>query len=153
MTLNVFWHFPNFETGDVGELMFCILLETWGAYMLNPFTHISTFWQICSSKLLKLLWQKKKFLIMQQRYQNASVWGNGFPFFILWKNERNLVTSFSLLRFHLLNPFPLEDTFWRICRRRLLKTFWQNEKLLMMSNFYICHNVFNYYLILLSSIS
>ena len=30
-----------------------------------------------------------------------------------------------------------------ICSNRLLQTLWQKEKLLMMSNFTFCHNVFN----------
>ena len=40
-------------------------------------------------------------------------------------------------------PFPPIDALWRICSRRLLKTSWQTEKLLTMSNFSFCHDVFN----------
>ena len=42
-----------------------------------------------------------------------------------------------------LNTFPHTDTFWRLCSRRPLKTLWQKEKLLILSNFSICHNAFN----------
>ena len=45
-----------------------------------------------------------------------------------------------------LNPFPHIDAFWRHCNRRLLKTLRQKKKLLIMSNFSFCHNVFNSYL-------
>ena len=41
------------------------------------------------------------------------------------------------------NTFPHTDAFWRLCSRPLWKTLWQKEKLLMMSNFSLCHNVFN----------
>ena len=34
------------------------------------------------------------------------------------------------------------DSFWCLCSRRLLKTLWQKQKLLMMSNFFFCHNFF-----------
>ena len=37
-------------------------------------------------------------------------------------------------------PFQLVDIFWRICRRRLLKTVWQKDKLLIMSNCSFCHS-------------
>ena len=46
------------------------------------------------------------------------------------------------IRKYLLNPFPHPDAFWRLCSRRLSKTFWQKEKLLIMSIFSICYNVF-----------
>ena len=43
----------------------------------------------------------------------------------------------------LISPFPISDAFWCLYSRRLLKTFWQKEKLLNMNNFFFCHNVFN----------
>ena len=36
----------------------------------------------------------------------------------------------------LLNPFPNKLRFLRVCRRSLLKTLWENEKLLITSNFH-----------------
>ena len=41
------------------------------------------------------------------------------------------------------NPFPNEVALWRFCSRRLWKTLWQNETLLISSNLFSCHNVFN----------
>ena len=38
---------------------------------------------------------------------------------------------------------PVDAYICCICSRWLVKTLWQNEKLLMMSNFSFCHNVFN----------
>ena len=40
-------------------------------------------------------------------------------------------------------PFPHKVTFWCLCSRRPLKTLWQKENLLIMSNFSFYHNVFN----------
>ena len=50
-----------------------------------------------------------------------------------------------------LNPLPHIDTFWCLCSRWLLKSLWQKEKLLIMSNFSICHNDINYYSIIILS--
>ena len=36
---------------------------------------------------------------------------------------------------YLLNPFPHNDTFWRPWETSLLKTLWEKEKLLVVSNF------------------
>ena len=41
------------------------------------------------------------------------------------------------------NPFLHIDTYSRLCSRWLLKSLWQNEKLLIMSNFTIFPNDFN----------
>ena len=41
-----------------------------------------------------------------------------------------------------VNPFPHNDTFWRPWETRLLKTLWEKEKLLVMSNFSFSHSVF-----------
>ena len=40
------------------------------------------------------------------------------------------------------NPFPLNDTFWRPWETSFLKTLWEKEKLLVMSNFSFAHSVF-----------
>ena len=39
------------------------------------------------------------------------------------------------------NPFP-HDTFWGPWETGLLKTLWEKEKLLVMSNFYFSYSVF-----------
>ena len=41
-----------------------------------------------------------------------------------------------------LNPFPNKSWFLRVCSRSLLKTPWEKEKLLVMSNFSFSHSVF-----------
>ena len=40
------------------------------------------------------------------------------------------------------NPFPNKPWFLRICSTTLLKTLWEKEKLLIMSNFSFSHSVF-----------
>ena len=41
-----------------------------------------------------------------------------------------------------INPFPNKPLFLRVCSTSLLKTLWENEKLLVTSNFSFSHNVF-----------
>ena len=41
-----------------------------------------------------------------------------------------------------LNPFPNKPWFLRVCSTNLLKTPWEKEKLLIMSNFSFSHSVF-----------
>ena len=40
------------------------------------------------------------------------------------------------------NPFPNKPWFLRVCSTSLLKTLWEKEKLLVMSNFSFTHSVF-----------
>ena len=40
------------------------------------------------------------------------------------------------------NPFPHNDTFWRLWETILLKTLWEKGKLLVKSNFSFSHSVF-----------
>ena len=44
--------------------------------------------------------------------------------------------------FLLFNPFPHNNTFWRVWERSLLKTLWEKEKMLVASIFSFSHNVF-----------
>ena len=41
-----------------------------------------------------------------------------------------------------VNPFPNKPWFLRVCKTSLLKTLWEKEKLLVMSNFSFSHSVF-----------
>ena len=41
------------------------------------------------------------------------------------------------------NPFPNKPWFLRVCSKDLLKTLWEKEKLLIMSNFSFTHSVFD----------
>ena len=40
------------------------------------------------------------------------------------------------------NPFPNKPWFLQVCNSGLLKTLWEKEKLLVMSNFSFSHSVF-----------
>ena len=42
-----------------------------------------------------------------------------------------------------LNSFPNKPWFLHVCRLSLMKTLWEKEKLLVMSNFSFSHSVFN----------
>ena len=46
------------------------------------------------------------------------------------------------LRLLNINPFPLNDTFWRVWERSLYETLWEKEKMLVTSIFSFSHNVF-----------
>ena len=83
-----------------------------------------------------------------------------------WKTKRNLKTGilvgmdkkhyrkmrkciFSFLTmfskgfvFSVVNPFPNKPWFLRVWRRSFLKTPWEKEKLLLLSNFTFSHSVF-----------
>ena len=59
---------------------------------------------------------------------------------IFWK--RNAIKIVYYLNF---NPFPNKPWFLRICNSSLLKTLWEKEKLLVMSNFSFCHSVFYHF--------
>ena len=48
----------------------------------------------------------------------------------------------DLQELYSFNPFPHNDTFWRPWEKSLLKTLWEKEKLLVMSNFSFSHSVF-----------
>ena len=41
-----------------------------------------------------------------------------------------------------LNPFPNKPWFLHVCSTSLLKTLWEKEKLLVISNFSFCYSVF-----------
>ena len=41
-----------------------------------------------------------------------------------------------------IKPFPNQPLFWHVCNTSVLKTLWEKEKLLVMSNFSFSHSVF-----------
>ena len=47
-----------------------------------------------------------------------------------------------VLRSWKINPFPKTPWFLRVCRKGLMKTLWEKEKFLIMSNFSFTHTVF-----------
>ena len=44
-----------------------------------------------------------------------------------------------------INPFPNKPWFLHVCNTSVLKTLWENEKFLVMSNFSFSHSVFYLY--------
>ena len=100
------------------------------------------------------IWQKGK--------QFASVFIENFPYFALiclkcyclivcWKRLSTTMRELNVLCIIYemdwdVNPFQHRDAFWRFCSRPILKTLWQKETLLIMSNVSFCHNVFNFIL-------
>ena len=47
------------------------------------------------------------------------------------------------------NPSPHTNIFWHLCSRKILQKLWRKEKVLIISNFSLCHNVstlFNHHL-------
>ena len=55
-------------------------------------------------------------------------------------NQSKVRYIFLITRF--VNPFPKKPWFLRVCSTSLLKTLWEKEKLLMLSNFSFSHSVF-----------
>ena len=64
--------------------------------------------------------------------------------------RRSSANSFFVFRYNscldvteiVLNPFPNKPWFLRVCSTSLLKTLWEKEKLLIISNFYFSRSVF-----------
>ena len=50
-------------------------------------------------------------------------------------------TRISRSQIQSVNPFPYKPWFIRVCSTSLLKTQWEKEKLLIMSNFYFSDSV------------
>ena len=69
------------------------------------------------------------------------------------QNTSNFVSQTPALSFVAIvfNPFPNKPWFLRVYSTSLLKTLWEKEKLLVMSNFSFSHGVF-YWLEELSAI-
>ena len=73
-------------------------------------------------------------------------------------NERNLFFNVRVYlvivpspyicqrKIHILNCFPNKLWFLRVCSTGLFKTWWEKEKLLVMSNFFFSHSVFHLFL-------
>ena len=57
---------------------------------------------------------------------------------LVWPNTVKDAVSLLIL----LNPLLHRYSFWHINNRQLLKTLWENNKLLVISNFSFSHNVF-----------
>ena len=64
------------------------------------------------------------------------------PISFIGSFEKCHTSSFNALFYWGLNPFPNKPWFLRVYSRDLLKTLWEKEKLLIMSNFSFSHTVF-----------
>ena len=61
-----------------------------------------------------------------------------FPLFLHFSDNYLNSTILNLMSI----PLPHNETFWRLLETSLLKTLWEKEKLLIMSNFSFTHSVF-----------
>ena len=92
---------------------------------------------------LKIL-QKLEFLMSNFELWNRNNWDiNWSRSQNMWVNASHVSAVRNFLR-QCLNLFPHTYAFWRLYSRRTLKTLWQKDKLLIMSNCSICHYVFNF---------
>ena len=109
---------------------------------LKPFLDSDDIYRFCRKLLLKSMRKKEKL------FKTGKISFSHNIFNSRNKNQASIfqdVNSVLLIFIHWsFNPFPYIDAFWHLCNRRLLKLLWQKKKLLMMSNFSICHNDFNY---------
>ena len=64
---------------------------------------------------------------------------NFFFWHPVFKKQSDAEASVSIYMRERVYTFPHINTFWRICSRQFLKTWWQKEK------FPFCHNVFSSY--------
>ena len=93
----------------------CITLS-----LFNPFPNKPWFVCVCSTSLLKTMWEKEKLLVKSNFSFSHSVL---YPF-------RDLSP-----------PFPNKPWFVRVCSTSLSKTMWEKQKLLVASNFSFTHSV------------
>ena len=66
-----------------------------------------------------------------------------FRFRLYTISRRGQRISFYLMTNSIDNPFPKKPLFLRVHSINLLKTLWAKERLLITSNFSLCHGVFN----------
>ena len=110
---------------------------------------------VCSTSLLKTLWEKEQLLLTSF----LPIWRT-FYFHQNWNCRRQTLSVWTSLKVVLCerffffffgvvkscqlfdNPFPHNDTFWCPWETSLLKTLWEKEKLLVTSNNSFSHGVF-----------
>ena len=126
-------------------------IPPWWKYF-NPFPLADTFWHLYSRWLFENILVKGEIFSWLAISILATIFYIYFPYFCLdvfkvicCRFRKSLNSdSFTQPWGKCYNPpFPQTDAFWSLCPRRILKTLWQKEKLLMMSNFSFCNNVFN----------
>ena len=73
------------------------------------------------------------------------VWRTFFHLNPIWKWQLQFLSFWKSLKcivWERVNPFPHNDAVWRLWETSLLKTLWENEKLLVTSNSSFSHSVF-----------
>ena len=80
----------------------------------------------------RTVWQKLKRILLSK----------DLTLLILHFSFSNNVFNSLYFGLYKINPFPKKPWFLRVCSTSLLKTQWEKEKLLVMSNFCFSHSVF-----------
>ena len=88
----------------------------------TPFYGKPWFLHVCSTSLLKALWEKEKMMVTSILSISHHVLKN--------------------LHSHCCKPFPKHALVLRVCSTDFLKTPWEKEKLLVMIDFSFSHSVF-----------
>ena len=84
------------------------------------------------SKIWKTGWEKEKLLVMSNFFFSHNVFKSCLLLMALKMSTYG----------ERVNPFPNKPWFLRVCSTSLLKTPWEKEKLLVMSNFSFFYSVF-----------
>ena len=96
------------------------LKQTDHGTLLTLYYPIPQLWQSWEKRLMKTLWEKGKVVI-------TKIFITHIPFLLSKTNITILICNLTLSK---NKPWVL-----RVCRKSLLKTLWEKEKLLVTSNF------------------
>ena len=117
--------------------------------MLNPFPNKPWFLRVCNTSLLKTLWEKREiacneqFLLFPQCFQTLwRTFSHVYQISNIYLQTLSVLESLKFVIWERVNPFPNKPWFLPVCSISLLKTLWEKEKLLIMSNFSFFHSVF-----------
>ena len=118
-------------------------------FFQRTFTFFKLYIVICKlfqfGKSLKfVVWERVKVKDNKQEGQDGPgsltwIFERTIANFLLFLSEKNFKKN------SLLTLFPNKPWFLRVCSTSLLKTLWEKEKLLVMSNFSFSHSVFYHY--------
>ena len=115
-TENSFLYFIKFK------IVVCKLFQVWKSLKFV----------VCERVLIIQDMKNRVFQLFFQRLMAVIVAGLRRPLTLtklMWKTEFN-------------TPFPNKPWFLRVCSKHLLKALWENEKLLVTSNFSFSHSAF-----------
>ena len=100
----------------------------------------------------KTLWEKEKLLftsnfpfshsvfkrLVSKGRQKVSLCGNGLN---KGSDGECMYALHHMILIYTINPFPNKPWLLHVCSKNLLKTLWEKEKLLVMSNYSLSHSV------------